>query len=245
MTRRWLWAAIGLFLLAVIAAAFFWPHQMVSPGNLRPAHASLESECFACHVPLRGVSSDRCIACHKVSNIGKRTTRGLPIKHGRPIAPFHQALTEKNCLACHSDHPAPQLTEESPKAFDHALLTPAMRGQCQACHRAPQDTQHQGFNLPCAQCHQPAGWKPATFDHSRYFPLDGDHRVACVTCHTGQNYRRYTCYGCHEHEQARIKAEHEEEGIRNIDNCVRCHRSARGEPNEGEGREGRGERGGD
>ncbi|WOF44994.1 hypothetical protein KNJ79_09015 [Sphingopyxis indica] len=213
---------------------------MVSPGNLRPEHAALEDDCFACHVPFRAVSAERCIACHKVADIGKRTTRGLPIGNDRLIPPFHQALTEKNCLACHSDHPAPRLTAESPKSFDHALLTPVMRGQCQACHRAPQDMLHQGFNLPCAQCHQSTGWEPATFDHSRYFLLDDDHRVACVTCHTGQNYRRYTCYGCHEHASARIRAEHEEEGIRNLDNCVRCHRSPHGEPNKGERREGRG-----
>ncbi|WP_375195401.1 hypothetical protein [Sphingobium sp.] len=219
----------------MIGAAFFRPHEMVSPGDLRPAHAALEGDCFACHIPFRGVSADQCIVCHKVADIGQRTTKGLPIRHERPILPFHQALAEKNCLACHSDHPAPRLTQEYPRSFDHALLTPAVRGQCQACHRAPQDVQHRGFNLPCAQCHQPAGWKPSTFDHSRYFLLDGDHRVACITCHKGRNYRRYTCYGCHVHQPARIRAEHEEEGIRDIGNCVRCHRSAHGEADEDAG----------
>jgi hypothetical protein len=120
-----------------------------------------------------------------------------------------------------------------------------MRDQCQACHRAPHDAQHQGFNLPCVQCHQPSGWKPATFDHSRFLQLDGDHRVACVTCHTGRSYQRYTCYGCHEHAPARIKAKHQEEGIRNFDDCVSCHRSAHGRPREGEGRERRGGEGDD
>lgn len=235
MTRRWLWIATGLFLVAVIAATFSWPHEMVSPGDLRPAHAALEGDCFACHVPFRGVSADRCIACHKVADIGKRTTKGVSIRHERPIPPFHKALTEKSCLACHSDHPAPRLTRGSPRSFDHALLAPAMRGQCQACHRAPQDAQHLGFDLPCARCHQLASWKPSSFDHRRYFPLDGDHRVACITCHMGQNYRRYTCYSCHEHEPARIRAKHEEEGIRKVDDCVRCHRSAHGEADEGVG----------
>lgn len=88
-----------------------------------------------------------------------------------------------------------------------------MRGRCQSCHRAPQDEPHRGTNLPCGQCHQPAGWKPATFDHNRYFVLDRNHRLACVTCHTGQNYGRYTCYGCHKHTPARTRAAHEEEGM--------------------------------
>lgn len=97
-----------------------------------------------------------------------------------------------------------------------------------------------GLKLPCAQCHQPRAWKPATFDHARYFPLTGDHNVACVTCHLGQNYRQYTCTGCHEHERNRMIAVHREEGIRNIDNCVRCHRGGTAEGDEGE-REGEGD----
>jgi len=47
----------------------------------------------------------------------------------------------------------------------------------------------------------------------------------------------YTCYGCHEHTPAKIRAEHEEEGIRDFSDCVQCHRSAQEEPRE-RGREG-------
>lgn len=46
----------------------------------------------------------------------------------------------------------------------------------------------------------------------------------CVTCHKGGVYSTYTCYGCHEHTPAKIRAEHEEEGIRDFENCVECHR---------------------
>lgn len=38
-----------------------------------------------------------------------------------------------------------------------------------------------------------------------------------------------------------MKAEHEKEGIGKVDNCVRCHRSAKDEPVEGEERNDRGE----
>ena len=78
------------------------------------------------------------------------------------------------------------------------------------------------------------GWTPATFDHSRFFKLEGDHKVACVTCHVNNVYTRYTCFGCHEHQPAEIRARHAEEGIRNIDNCVRCHRGGAGEGEGGE-----------
>lgn len=51
-------------------------------------------------------------------------------------------------------------------------------------------------------------------------------QTRCVTCHVGNDYNRYTCYGCHEHTPENIKREHVEEGIRNFDHCVACHRSA-------------------
>ena len=35
----------------------------------------------------------------------------------------------------------------------------------------------------------------------------------------------YTCYGCHEHSRSKIREEHLEEGIRDYENCVECHRS--------------------
>jgi hypothetical protein len=58
--------------------------------------------------------------------------------------------------------------------------------------------------------------------------------VECVTCHVGNDYSRYTCYGCHEHTVQNILREHRDEGIRDLDNCVRCHRSADGEGGEGD-----------
>ncbi|EWS58946.1 hypothetical protein Y695_04654 [Hydrogenophaga sp. T4] len=74
--------------------------------------------------------------------------------------------------------------------------------------------------------------------------LDRDHNASCETCHKNPaDYRQYTCYGCHEHTLANVREEHEEEGIRNFDNCVKCHRSADEEPSgEGRGDEKDGER---
>jgi hypothetical protein len=46
-----------------------------------------------------------------------------------------------------------------------------------------------------------------------------------VTCHVRNDYSRYTCYGCHEHTPDNIRRKHVEEGIRQFDNCVECHRS--------------------
>lgn len=238
MTPKWVWLSLGAVLAAIVAMIFVFPHQMVSPGDLQPAHAGLQQDCFACHTPFRGAAPQRCIACHAVADIGRRTTRGAPIPPtaGRP--PFHQSLASQDCMACHTDHPRPRLTRALSPAFDHAQLAAPARAQCATCHSPPKDNFHRGVVQTCSQCHSVKAWKPATFDHGRYFSLAKPHNASCATCHVGGDVSRYTCFGCHEHQEARVAAQHAREGIRNIANCARCHRGA-DEPGEGEdGREG-------
>ncbi len=280
--------AIVLNLVALLALAFVYPHLMVSPGPVVDAHREIATDCFACHAPWRGASTARCVECHKPAEVGLRTTKGAPIRAKATVkASFHQDLIEQDCMACHSDHQGPRLTQRSrkpfahellkaevrnrcagchvgprdrfhpdlkvecdqchktdawkPAHFDHALLAPASLDRCETCHKAPSDRLHRQISGECKACHRTEAWKPATFDHDTYFVLDRDHDAPCVTCHTGNDFSRYTCYGCHEHSPAKIRAEHLEEGIRDFDNCVECHRSAEGEPERGGG--GRGERG--
>lgn len=231
---------IAANLLVLVVLAFIFPAQMVSPGGLTPAHAEIGQDCMACHVPLRGVAAERCVTCHRVADIGLRTTKGLPLARPNLKTTFHQDLTQQNCVACHSEHHGPLFSALDRKAFDHAQLTPARRGQCATCHAAPVDIIHPKGVGNCAQCHTNAAWKPATFNHDRLFRLQGEHNVPCVTCHTLNTTSRFTCYGCHEHQPADLRARHLEEGIRNIDNCVACHRG--GEDSEHGERGGRGER---
>lgn len=287
----WVWLIIIANLAAGIALVFAYPHLMVSPGKVISGHASFETDCFACHAPLRGASAERCITCHALPDIGLRTTKGALIKHQTEAratsikAAFHQELIEQNCIACHSDHAGPKLTQHSRKPFSHALLRPATRQLCDTCHTRPSNKLHENIaaKIGCAQCHQTDGWKPArfdhallpkeelslcqnchkapsnnlhhqikdncgqchstkawepaTFEHSKFFVLDGDHNAPCATCHTTDNYKQYTCYGCHEHTVENIKRKHTREGIRNFDNCVKCHRNAEGEREGGEGGE--------
>jgi hypothetical protein len=57
------------------------------------------------------------------------------------------------------------------------------------------------------------------------------------------DYSAYTCYGCHEHSQEKIRRKHIKEGIRDYANCVECHRNADEHDIRGPyGREGKGER---
>jgi len=284
MKRSWLTALIAANLLALLALVFIYPHLMVSPGAVVAGHADIATDCFACHAPLRGASSERCIACHALSDIGLRTSKGVALANKSVKTSFHQELIEQDCVACHSDHLGPKLTQRSRKPFSHSLLRVAVREQCQSCHKAPTDnlhrqvpgnctqchsqqawkpatfahsvlpvavreqcqschksptdTLHRQVSGNCTQCHSLQAWKPATFAHEKFFVLDRDHNTRCETCHLNNNYKTYTCYGCHEHSPARVRAEHMEEGIRNFENCVKCHRSAQGEPENRDGGQG-------
>ena len=214
MRRWWLLRVISATLVGLLTSVFIYPDLMVSPGPLIRAHHEIDRNCFACHSPWRGVDSRRCVQCHTVAVI--KTS-------------FHQELAEQNCTVCHSDHKGRTLTNSNRKPFSHSLLRAAIRDQCQSCHQAPADRIHRDLTLNCSRCHTPEHWKPARFEHSQFFVLDGNHNARCSTCHMTEDYSRYTCYGCHEHWPDRIRAEHQEEGIRDFENCVDCHRSARGE----------------
>jgi hypothetical protein len=284
MKRPWVFSIIAVNLTILIALVFLFPHLMISPGPVIPAHAGIATDCFACHSALRGASPEHCQSCHVIADIGIRTTEGKALPKGKSKVAFHQQLLVQDCVACHSDHVGPKLTRHSRKPFSHSLIKPDVRTkcdscharpdnnlhknmqstvacnqchttdawksatfnhdllanntnlQCDGCHRKPKDNFHRQIQGNCQQCHSVKQWKPSTFNHDRFFVLDRNHNVSCSTCHVNNDLSRYTCYGCHEHTPARIRAEHVEEGIRNFDNCVKCHRSANGEG--GEGREG-------
>ena len=215
--------AINLAVLAVLS--FVYPHLMVGPGKLIAGHQQINADCFACHVSFTGVHSEKCVACHKPADIGRLTTKGVPVSKPLTSTPFHQELTSQDCVACHSDHAGVKRYQVQGR-FNHGLLKKGLNEKCQSCHKAPTDTLHQQISGNCAQCHSQTRWTPATFDHDKYFVLDRDHTTRCVTCHVRNDYKQYTCYGCHEHTPANVRREHVDEGIRDFNNCVECHRSA-------------------
>ncbi len=233
--------AANLIVLAVLVFAF--PHLMVEPGKLIPGHKQINPDCFACHAPFSGAASERCTACHKPAEIGRLTTTGQAIAKPLTSVPFHQELIIQDCVACHSDHAGVKRFRQQGR-FNHALLIKETREQCQSCHKSPADSLHQQITGNCSQCHNQEKWVPATFDHNKYFELDRDHNAQCVTCHARNDYSRYTCYGCHEHTPGNIRSKHIEEGIREYNNCIECHRNAdehdiRGGNGKREGEQGR------
>jgi hypothetical protein len=210
------------------------PVPVDAPGTMSTGfHQALQPHaCLACHTDHRTPtpthfshsllpteSAQRCVACHSA-----------------PATDLHREFGA-SCQQCHS-------TEHwLPASFDHALLSTTKLQRCESCHARPDDSFHRQSGSSCVQCHAPSAWKPSTFKHDEFFVLDRDHNVACATCHAstvdGQtNFKRYSCFGCHEHTPANIRSAHAEEGIRDTTDCVSCHRSA---DDEG-GERGRGER---
>ena len=200
---------IGIF-VALQAPALF-----LNPGALIKGHGKIEGDCFQCHTPLLGPSDSKCIACHKIAEIGAKKPK---------TARFHQGLAEKRCAGCHTDHIGKDAAKAT-REFNHTLLGPTWRVSCHECHNKPPDSLHKQVTAKCATCHTPEKWRPATFDHGRYFRFDRDHPADCASCHLDERYDQYTCYGCHEHSEAEVRKEHLEEGIRNFETCTECHRS--------------------
>lgn len=211
-------------LIALVLLSIFAPQLMISPGKTIDAHAEISSDCFACHTAFIGSSPQKCIACHKIEDIGKITTKGLLIEKENKNVAFHQQLIEDDCIACHSDHKGVKAFRPISQ-FSHRLLQTNLQQQCDSCHSNPVDDLHQKIKGNCGQCHTQEAWLPATFEHENYFRFDRDHNTECVTCHINNDYSNYTCYGCHEHSRSKIREEHMEEGIRDYEKCVECHRS--------------------
>ena len=46
-------------------------------------------------------------------------------------------------------------------------------------HVAPRNGMHKQLVGNCAQCHKAEAWKPATFEHGKFFVLDKDHNATC------------------------------------------------------------------
>jgi len=192
------------------------------------AHKKLKNDCLAYHTPLKGVQQDKCLTCHQLKNRRLSSVSGAKIFNRRSNL-IHSLVVNAGCGTCHQEHKGTPF-ETAKTIFTHSSLPLDIKSECGLCHsdQKPNDAIHSYQNITCGICHVVASWKPATFaDHQKYFTLDGNHPANCVSCHPSKiSFKEYTCYSCHEHSQSKILAEHREEGIVDITNCVKCHRSA-------------------
>ena len=205
-------------MLCATAAAQAQISQLVSPGPLSKAHASLEGvdKCRKCHEPGRRVTNDHCLSCHKPVADRIRLKAGV-----------HRNATG-DCAVCHVEHAGvdAELRPFNLKTFDHGTETGfAFDGRhltiakdCAKCHKTRSfltlsptcSTCHTDVHKPslgsdCRACHTTAvPFKDARsrFDHSKAtFQLAGAHRnVACVKCHVNQAFKGLKfaqCTDCH------------------------------------------------
>lgn len=105
--------------------------------------------------------------------------------------------------------------------------------QCYSCHNtdfaSTNNPPHAQIGLPrdCGTCHTTLDWSNATFDHGVYahWPLTGKHAtVACVQCHTNNNYVTTSadCFGCHQKDFiSTADPPHQAGGYPT--NCALCH----------------------
>ena len=217
-----------------------------------PHQGGLGTDCAACHTPegweqvtfdhslvafpLLGKHSETaCQDCH-VNQVFVGTPQDCFTCHQLDDA--HEGRFGADCAACHTPE------GWTPATFDHSLAAFQLTGQhllvecaechvdnvyqgtplaCAACHADPD--YHLGLlGTDCAACHTADGWTPAAYDLAHLFPINHGESgpSSCRTCHPS-SLAGYTCYGCHEHTQANIAGEHQEEGINDFANCVSCH----------------------
>lgn len=211
--------------------------QPVTARTVRVAfHQDLvERDCMACHREHQGsrlTQGSRTTFSHALLRPPARTA--CASCHMAPRNAVH-AAPEPECSRCHDEG------GWRPARFEHAWLPAAVVDRCESCHQPPADRLHRQFRADCDRCHRSEAWRPSTFDHGRHFVLDRDHQASCETCHRDGEFDRYTCYGCHEHTEARVRAKHLEEGVRDVTDCARCHRDPGIEPASGQdGRDGDG-----
>ncbi len=182
--------------------------QLLSPGPMSKAHASLEGDthCSECHSSGKRVDQSGCLKCH--GDLGGRIAAGQGL-HGRQFK-------GQACEKCHAEHLGARALMRWPGGdqtkLDHAQTGWPLNGAhqttaCNKCHTKSNargnptflglgttcvpchKDQHQGrFGATCLNCHNETAWKELnlkTFDHDlSKFPLRGAHqKVLCAKCH--------------------------------------------------------------
>jgi hypothetical protein len=196
--------------------------QLISPGRLAAPHEALEGlrGCTSCHqLGQRGVSSERCLACH--DGVAARVEEGTG---------YHATVPADACGSCHQDHLGPgfDLLHLEEGDFDHDLAGFALsrsHGEvaCRDCHapdniadedlasfkrqRGALERTFLGLGTACATCH-------ATDDpHAGQF--DGR---SCAQCH---DEGAWTDASAFDHATADFVLEGAHQGV----DCAECHAS--------------------
>lgn len=206
---------ISIFLASILGYTL-WEYGkkdqgIYSPMPLSHLHRDAKS-CSDCHEPWKGVSDEKCIKCHPLTELLDASRSSIASIHEKALN------TKQNCITCHTDHKGEngKLT----RGFDHSSLGSGVN--CLNCHQteAPQIDFHKNItNINCSQCHTTDTWKNAKFDHDlSAFPLTGKHlTISCKDCHKTEHFTKLdmSCLSCHQ------KDDKHQGGMG--PNCATCH----------------------
>jgi len=204
-------------------------------GQAGTFFGTLDSDCVSCHekdyrstqlVDHAAVGfPTECQQCHETLTwTGGTVFNHVQVADGFDLVGAHDGM---RCASCHTP-PSGTL-----------LFTPSDQNDCIACHQAAYDREHggSGFPVDCLVCHTNDTFSGASFaDHdARYFPVTtgrhaGTWNNDCTVCHTAPgDFAVYTCFNCHEHDQARADGQHSGVGGYSYQSseCLRCHPDGR------------------
>ncbi|HKS56517.1 MAG TPA: cytochrome C [Steroidobacteraceae bacterium] len=218
-----------------------------SPGTLTVAHATLESNCAACHSPVKGAADEKCIGCH---------ANETALLQRQPTA-FHADI--QGCAQCHIEHQGAQanlrkmdhivlariglerMSEtskvdgasfalrrwvkahpggSSPTSSHPELAPLEMTLYCVSCH-ATKD-QHVGlFGPDCAACHATTQWTLAQFQHPSSDSVD------CAQCHQAPPSHYMMHFSMVSKRVARQEDARVAQccGRAQVNQCYRCHQT--------------------
>ncbi|MEZ4415530.1 MAG: cytochrome c3 family protein [Gemmatimonadota bacterium] len=224
MGRRVRFWGVTLGWVALVASAAPVSAQLISPGKLTDAHASLEGirNCTQCHeLRQKGISRSLCLDCHEPLAARISGDKG-----------FHARLDEQDCGVCHKEHAGREadIVRFDTDGFAHArevgFELEGAHGtlECTKCHNRDlvQDVRVRRFKAA-----QGAG-----LDHT-FLGLGTE----CLSCHRSDDphdgqFGDRTCTDCHgqeewegavgfDHDDARFKLT----GLHRQVECVDCHPS--------------------
>jgi hypothetical protein len=134
-------------------------------------------------------------------------------------------------LGCSTGGPKPGTTgTTSAKKIELTTHPVVPEGvNCYVCHKEdiPAFAAHKKFGNTCSDCHVTSTWMAAKYPHPGW-ALTGAHNVRCNFCHAkmAQFDFTYQCWGCHHDQAATIKT-HADRGIKDISNCIACHKEVK------------------
>lgn len=173
---------VGLALAAVVLAVFLVDSlrrrpTLLSNGPLSSSHANLESECSACHTPLREVAAEQCSTCHEKygDDLGTYTWGAHYVYRSGDFQRLVPSPHETSCAACHIEHEGRE-----------AEITRVDDARCLSCHEFGSfNRDHPQFDF-AGQTDDPA----LSFQHT--------HHVAEVMKRQELDDLELACFGCHE-----------------------------------------------